>query len=89
MAPAVVFDRVSKRFALDLARPRSLQEIFVQRRVRGEARTFWALRDVSFSIEEGERVARPGGLGDGVPHEGMVRTRTRPRHRPEPHVNRR
>ena len=66
MTPAVRFDKVSKKFNLDIARPRSLQEMFVQRRVRAEADAFWAVKDVSFTIEPGEHVGLVGTNGSGV-----------------------
>ena len=65
MTPAVRFDKVSKKFDLDIARPRSLQEMFVQRRVRAEADAFWAVKDVSFTIEPGEHVGLVGTNGSG------------------------
>lgn len=65
MTPAIRFDKVSKKFRLDIARPRSLQEMFVQRRVRAEAEWFWALKDASFAIEPGEHVGLVGMNGSG------------------------
>ncbi len=63
MTPAIRFDQVSKRFNLDIARPRSFQEMFVQRRVRSDADFFWALQDLSFTIEQGEHVGLVGTNG--------------------------
>ena len=65
MTPAVRFDKVSKKFSLDINRPRSLQEIFVQRRLRAEADWFWAIQDVSFTVEPGEHVGLVGTNGSG------------------------
>ncbi len=65
MTPAVRFDKVSKKFALDINRPRSLQEMFVQRRARAETDWFWALHDISFTIEPGEHVGLIGANGSG------------------------
>ncbi len=63
--PVIQFSHVSKKYLLGSERPRSLQEVFVQRRLRGERQAFWALHDASFSIEAGERVALIGANGSG------------------------
>lgn len=65
MTSVIQFDNVSKKFQLDVARPRSFMEMVVQRRVRAKAEAFWALRDVSFGIEPGEHVALIGTNGSG------------------------
>jgi lipopolysaccharide transport system ATP-binding protein len=65
LTPAVRFDKVSKKFNLDIARPRSFQEVFVQRRLRAEADAFWAIQDMSFTIEPGEHVGLVGTNGSG------------------------
>jgi ABC-type polysaccharide/polyol phosphate transport system ATPase subunit len=63
--PVIQFEHVSKRFRLSSGRPRSFQEVFVRRRLRGERQSFWALRDASFAIKAGERVALIGTNGSG------------------------
>jgi ABC-type polysaccharide/polyol phosphate transport system ATPase subunit len=65
VTPAVRFNQVSKKFRLDLNRPRSFQEVFVQRRLRAEPDWFWALQDLSFTIEPGEHVGLVGTNGSG------------------------
>ncbi len=68
MAKAVVFENISKRFRLQSGRSRSLQELVVgalHRRNRQESEDFWALRDVSFSVEQGETLGLIGPNGSG------------------------
>jgi ABC-type polysaccharide/polyol phosphate transport system ATPase subunit len=61
------FDQVSKRFILHRERPRSFQELAVNlvRRRNGSREEFWALQDVSFSVEQGETAGIIGPNGAG------------------------
>ena len=59
---------VSKSFSLHEGRPRSLQELALNLlRGRGARHTepYWALQDVSFSVEPGEAVGLIGANGSG------------------------
>ncbi|RME31034.1 MAG: ABC transporter ATP-binding protein, partial [Thermoflexia bacterium] len=64
---AVQFDSVSKKFILHHERARSFQELAVGlfRRNNRSREEFWALRDVSFIVEQGETVGVIGPNGAG------------------------
>jgi lipopolysaccharide transport system ATP-binding protein len=65
LSPVIQFQHVSKKYQLGSEHPRSLQEVFVQRHLRGKRQTFWALHDISFAIDSGEQVALIGMNGSG------------------------
>ncbi len=67
MSNAIEFHNVSKSFRIDRDRPRTFQELFIQlfRRSRRGANIFWALRDVSFTVERGSSVGLIGTNGAG------------------------
>jgi lipopolysaccharide transport system ATP-binding protein len=64
---AIRFDGLSKKFILHRERPRSFQELAVGlfRRDKGSREEFWALRDVSFTVAQGETVGIIGPNGAG------------------------
>ena len=62
------FDGVSKRFTLHHERPRSLQELLLnalRAKHQSSKEEYWALRDVSFAVEQGETVGIIGPNGAG------------------------
>jgi lipopolysaccharide transport system ATP-binding protein len=70
----IKFSHVSKRFRLHAARPKSFQDLLVGLMGRARRRPpetlapagdFWALRDVNFSIYQGEAVGIIGENGSG------------------------
>jgi ABC-type polysaccharide/polyol phosphate transport system ATPase subunit len=93
----IKFSHVSKRFYLHAARPKSFQDMLVGMMGRAKltrppaelapVREFWALRDVNFSIYQGEAVGIIGENGSGksttlklisrilYPNEGTVNVR--------------
>jgi ABC-type polysaccharide/polyol phosphate transport system ATPase subunit len=87
MRIAIEVADVSKRFRMYREKPSSLKQRILSGRVRAE--DFWALRDVSFDVAEGEFFALIGQNGSGKstllkviagilrPSEGVVRQRGR------------
>ncbi|MHB1130990.1 MAG: ABC transporter ATP-binding protein [Chloroflexota bacterium] len=67
MEVALALEGVSKRFVIHHEKARSFQDTlvnFFQRR-NGTTEEFWALRDVTFSVAEGETLALIGRNGSG------------------------
>jgi ABC-2 type transport system ATP-binding protein len=61
---AISVQDVSKRFRLYHERPTSLKERLIKLR-RARAEDFWALREVSFDVAEGESIGLIGANGSG------------------------
>ena len=67
MSTIIRFEEVSKKFRLHRGRPRSFQEQFIHlfQRKRATRETFWALQDISFTVERGETFGLIGPNGGG------------------------
>lgn len=70
MSTAIRFENISKCFALHQHRPHSLQETLIRlvpwrRQAPTPTEEFWALRDVSFEVADGETVGLIGPNGVG------------------------
>lgn len=87
MSTAIEVANVSKRFRIYREKPSSLKQRLLSGRTRAE--DFWALRDISFDVQEGESLALIGHNGSGKstmlkviagilrPSSGLVRERGR------------
>lgn len=66
MSISVAFDKVSKRFILHREQRKTIQErVAGLLRPRGQGEEFWALRDVSFAINQGQSLGLVGHNGAG------------------------
>lgn len=90
MSPVIEFNQVSKRFVLHKEQRKTVQERVIGLvRPRPPGDVFWALRDVDFTVEEGQSLGLVGHNGAGKstalklitrilePTSGRVRTRGR------------
>ncbi|HWH34817.1 MAG TPA: ABC transporter ATP-binding protein [Acidimicrobiales bacterium] len=89
MGNAIEVADVSKRFRISTDRQSSIKERVIQHRKRAKPEDFWALRDITFDVEEGHTTGLLGHNGSGKstllkctggilqPTKGEIRTRGR------------
>jgi lipopolysaccharide transport system ATP-binding protein len=67
MSEVIALDSVSKKYLVQLNRPLTLQESFIRwlKRQNERISEIWALRDISFSVEEGQALGVIGHNGAG------------------------
>jgi ABC-type polysaccharide/polyol phosphate transport system ATPase subunit len=67
--PSITFEKVSKRFVLHHNKARAFQDLLISKLTRRNGNSsieeFWALRDVSFEVPEGQMVGVIGPNGAG------------------------